>query len=171
LTETKYRIAVSLEAESARPILRSIASELVTNLKEHTNSTQYLQYLEFLASIEEGEEVLKLYETLYPYNNQNSQFLINLGCRAYLNGNYEKAQKIFSEASNLLPYNSLPTYLLSSSIFKISQTNENLDKVISYLARENRNNHPIIFPNPFWHNSLPTLCYAYYLRKKEILFQ
>lgn len=175
LTETKYRIAVSLEPESARPIMRSVAKELSAPTPELTNSIHNLQYLEFLASIEEGEEILKLYESLHPYNNQNPQFLINLGCREYLYGNYENALKHFSEASNLAPYNSLPIYLLSASILKLSlsilnQTSPetNLDRIISYIAKENRNNHLLIFPEPFWHPSLPTNCYGYYLRKKEI---
>ncbi len=175
LTETKYRIAVSFEPESARSIMRSVAKELSEPMPEFTNSTQYFQYLEFLASIEEGEETLKLYESLYPYNNQNPQFLINLGCREYLFGRYENAQKHFSEASNLAPYNSLPIYLLSASILKLSLSTlnkayieTNIDRIISYLAKENRNSHLLIFPEPFWHPSLPTNCYGYYLRKKEI---
>ena len=168
LTETKYRIAVSLEHESARPIMRSIAKDLTQDLRDYSNSVQNLQYLEFLASIEEGDEVLTLYASLYPHNNQNPQYLINFGCREYLNGNYEKAQKYFLEASNLVPNNSLPIYLLSSSLAKQTPPNIDFDKIISYIAKENRNNHLIIFPEPFWHPSLPTFCYGYYLRKKEI---
>ncbi|MCX8064582.1 MAG: hypothetical protein N3G21_05345 [Candidatus Hydrogenedentes bacterium] len=166
LIETKYRIAVSLEPESARPIMRSVVKELQKKLDTSEYSLQYLQYIEFLASIEEGDEVLKLYESIYPFNNQNPEFLIRLGCREYLLGNYEKAKIYFSEAGNLAPLNSLSNYLLLSANFKLS-TYSDFDALITTLIKENINNHSLIFPEPFWHPSLPVYSYAYYLRKKE----
>lgn len=167
LIENKYKIAVSLEKESARPIMRNVVQEIQKRIKNNEYSFQDLQYMEFLASIEEGDEVLRLYEHLYTLNNQNSQFLIRLGCREYLSGYYEKAKKYFEEASNLVHSNSLPTYLISSAELKLSP-DLYFEKIIANIIRENHTNNLLIFPEPFWHTSLPTCSYAHYLRKKEI---
>ncbi|HOK09629.1 MAG TPA: hypothetical protein PLT82_10500 [Candidatus Hydrogenedens sp.] len=169
LDETKYRIALTLENESARPILRSIAQKYSTN-SELKNDSRYLQYLEFLASIEEGEEVIKLYDQIYQSSTYNVSFLINYGCRLYLLGKYEQAQRIFKEAEAFTPSNSLIEYLESATIINPLVNDETIfEHGISIIAKNNRSERPIIYPKPFWHPTLPTNTYLFYMRREECI--
>ncbi len=40
---------------------------------------------------------------------------------------------------------------------------------ISIIAKENRSGNPVIFPEPYWHNTLPKYTYSYYIQKYNIL--
>ncbi|HOV34011.1 MAG TPA: hypothetical protein PLX23_11695, partial [Candidatus Hydrogenedens sp.] len=85
LDETKYRVALTLENESARPIMRNIAKKIFSQ-PDLLDDSRYLQYLEFLASIEENDVVIKFYQDIYDLGNINSSFLINYACKLYFLG-------------------------------------------------------------------------------------
>ncbi len=169
LDETKYRVALTLENESARPIMRNISKKIFSQ-PNLLDDSRYLQYLEFLASIEENDAVIKLYQDIYNLDNINSSFLINYACKLYFLGDYGNAQKLLREAQTLPSNNSLLGYLESAMIINPSVVEEETFATgLSIIAKENRSKYPIIFPEPFWHPTLPKNTYSYYLRKTDRL--
>ncbi len=169
LDETKYRVALTLEKESARPIMRNLATKIFSN-PTLLDDTRYYQYLEYLASIEEDDEVIKLYQNIYDIGDINSSFLSNYAIKLYFLAEYNKARELLQEAQNLPPSNSLLGYLESAMIIIPSVTNENIfAEGISIIAKENRSGTPVTFPEPFWHDTLPKYTYSYYVQKSNIM--
>ncbi len=169
LDETKYRVALTLEKESARPILRNIEKKILSN-PSFLDDPRYIEYLEFLALIEEDDAVLKIYQDIYNNSNINMSFLINYAVKLYFMGDYNKARDIIREAQSLSTNNSLTGYLESSFIINPNINSESIfNEGVSIIAKENRSEKPIIFPEPFWHNTLPKFTYAYYVHKNNIL--
>lgn len=168
LPETKYRIALTLEKESARPIMRNVIKEYESKGMNIQEDSRYIQYLEFLAFVEEGDEILKNYEKLSALNPSNQSLFINYGSRLYLAGEYDKARDQFRKASQLPPHNAFPYYLESATIIAQNDINDDqMNKCLSLLARTNRSDLPVIIPTPFWHHTLPENTYAYYVIKKK----
>lgn len=169
LDETKYRVALTLEKESARPIMRNIATKIISN-PNLLDDPRYLQYLEYLALIEEDDAVIKLYQDIYNIGNIDSSFLSNYAIKLYFLGEYNKARELLREAQNLPPNNSLLGYLESAMIINPSVVNEaTFAEGISIIAKENRSGLPVTFPEPFWHDTLPKYTYSYYVQKSNIL--
>lgn len=169
LDETKYRVALTLENESARPIMRNIAKKIFSQ-PDLLDDSRYLQYLEFLADIEENDAVIKLYQDIYNLGNINSSFLINYACKLYFLGDYENAQKLLKEAQTLPPGNSLFGYLESAMVINPDVVEEEtFANGLSIIAKENRSKSSVIFPEPFWHSTLPKNTYSYYQRKSDRL--
>lgn len=169
LDETKYRVALTLEKESARPIMRNVATKIISN-PNLLDDPRYLQYLEYLALIEEDDAVTKLYQDIYNIGNINSSFLSNYAIKLYFLGEYNKARELLREAQNLPPNNSLLGYLESAMIISSETTDEKIFvEGISIIAKENRSGNPVIFPEPFWHDTLPRYTYSYYVQKSNIL--
>ncbi|MGC9054649.1 MAG: hypothetical protein ACP5KS_12295, partial [Candidatus Hydrogenedens sp.] len=169
LDETKYRVALTLEKESARPIMRNIVQKVLSN-PTLLDDPRYSQYLEFLALIEEDDAVQKLFQDIYNLSNINTSFLTNYVTRLYFLGNYNKARDLIKEAQNLPLNNSLLGYIESAMVITPGTTDEKtLSEGISIIVKENRSGNPIIFPEPYWHNTLPKYTYSYYMQKYNIL--
>lgn len=169
LDETKYRVALTLEKESARPIMRNIATKVLSN-PALLDDPRYSQYLEFLALIEEDDAVQKLFQDIYNITNINTSFLTNYVTQLYFLGDYKKARDLIKEAQSLPPSNSLLGYIESAMVITTGTTDEKtFAEGISIIAKENRSGNPVIFPEPYWHNTLPKYTYSYYIQKYNIL--
>lgn len=169
LDETKYRVALTLEKESARPIMRNITKKAISN-PALLDDPRYSQYLEFLALIEEDDAIQKLFQDIYNISNINTSFLINYITKLYFWGDYKKARDLIKEAQSLPPNNSLLGYIESSMVITPDTTEEKIfTEGISIIAKENRSGNPVIFPEPYWHNTLPKYTYSYYMQKNNIL--
>jgi len=169
LDETKYRVALTLEKESARPIMRNIATKVLSN-PVLLDDPRYSQYLEFLALIEEDDAVQKLFQDIYNISNINTSLLTNYITKLYFFGDYQKARELIKEAQSLPPNNSLLGYIESAMVITPGTTDEkNFAEGISIIAKENRSGNPVIFPEPYWHSTLPKYTYSYYMQKYNIL--
>ncbi|HOV33346.1 MAG TPA: hypothetical protein PLX23_08290, partial [Candidatus Hydrogenedens sp.] len=85
-------------------------------------------------------------------------------------GDYKNAQKLLKEAQTLPIGNSLLGYLESAMVINPDVVEEEtFANGISMIAKENRSKSPVIFPEPFWHQTLPKNTYSYYLRKSDRL--
>ncbi|GEM_PF-1643204 len=169
LDETKYRIALTLENESARPIMRNISKKVFSN-PNLLDDSRYLQYLEFLALIEEDDAVIKTYQDIYNISNTNTSFPINYITKLYFLREYNHARELIKEVQNLSPNNSLLGYLESAMVINPDTKDAKIfTEGISIIAKENRSGNHIIFPETLWHPTLPKYTYAYYLQKYNIL--
>lgn len=169
LDETKYRVALTLEKESARPIMRNIATKVLSN-PALLDDPRYSQYLEFLALIEEDDVAQKLYQDIHNISNINISFLINYITKLYFFEDYNKARDLIKEAQTLPPSNSLLGYIETAMVITPGTTDEKtFAEGISIIAKENRSGNPAVFPEPYWHNTLPKYTYSFYIQKYNIL--
>lgn len=164
LTEAQYRMALTLETDSARAILRNVVKR-----DSEKNEVPNPKYVEALAAIEEDDVVLARYAEAYKLNTGNPSLIINYGCRLFMSGQFKEARERFRESSVLPPKNALPRYLEAAALAAGSSKNEDLSEAIALVARTNNSGDPVIFPQPLWHSSLPQRGAWYARTRREIV--
>lgn len=164
LTEEQYRMALTLETDSARAVLRNVVKR-----DKENNEVPNPKYMEALAAIEEDDVILSAYSEAYRLNPANAALLINYGCRLFMDGQYKDARERFRESSVLPPKNALPRYLEAAALAAGATTDEDLIEAIALVARTNNSGDPVIFPQPLWHSSLPARGAWYARARREIV--
>ena len=150
LNETNYRRALTHHPESARSFLRSVVKRERED-REKPNA----KYIEYLASIEEEDKVLALYDEAYRLNSGDASLLINYGCELYRAGQYIEARERFREAGIIPPPNALPKYLEAAAMAAASPPDADPSATVALVASANNSGDPVLFPEPLWHHSLP----------------
>ncbi len=162
-SETQYRMALTLPDDSARAILRNVVKR-DSEERESPNA----RYVEALAFIEEDDLVLERYQQAYELSPGDQSLAINYGCRLYLDGQYTEARERFREAGVLPPKNALPRYLEAAALAAGMEDQGDLSEPVAIVARANNSGDPVLFPQPSWHQSLPTTGASYAERLRRI---
>lgn len=150
-SETQYRMTRTLHPAQARPILRTVVRR-----EREQSDTPPSRYLEALALVEEPDHVLPTYEQAYAVNPRNAFLSINYGCALYQAGQYEESRERFREAGANPPRNALPRYLEAAALAAGMTATDDLSDLVALLTRANASGDPVLFPEPLWHESLPT---------------
>lgn len=165
-SETQYRMSLTLHPAQARPILRTVVRR-----ETEQNEVPPSRYLEALAQVEEADKVLDNYELAYKANPRNADLIINYGCILYMDGQPEEARERFREAGVNPPRNVLPRYLEAAALTATMAEEDDLSDVIALLTRANASEDPVLFPDPLWHESLPTKGARYQKQRRLIALQ
>ncbi len=166
LVETQYIMSVTLDEPSARAILHNVVRRDQT-----LNDRPTPRYLSALAQIEESDAILERYEQAYQLEPNNAYLIINYGCYLFHEGQFREARERFREAGILPPENALPRYLEAAALAASLADEEDLSEIVTIIVRTNNSAHPLIFPEPPWHHSLPKYGYWYMKRQREIADQ
>lgn len=162
--ESQYRMALTHEDPSARPILRNVVKR-----DAEQNATPRVRYVEALAAVEEDDLVLAGYEQAYRLNPGDSFLIIKYGCQLYLHGNHKDARERFREAGIQPPKNALPHYLEAAALAAGAAPEEDLSEAVALIARANSGGDPILFPAPLWHPSLMKGGDWYVRKQRELI--
>ncbi len=162
-SETQYRMSLTLYPAQARPILRTV-------VRRETEQSDIVssRYLEALAQVEEKDKVLANYDLAYKANPRNAELIMNYGSVLYQDGQYEEARERFREAGVNPPRNILPRYLEAAALAAGMDAEDDLSDVIALLTRANASEDPVLFPEPLWHESLPTQGQRYLEQRCDI---
>ncbi len=163
-SETQFIMSLTLQQESARPILRDVVNDHAKEGKE-VNAA----YIEELASIEEEGFVLTRYQEAYARNPSSWSLVLNYGTRLFLEGQYVEARERFREAGVQDPENALPRYLEAATLAISSEQESDLGEALAIIARTNISGSPVRFPEPVWHSSLPRRGDWYQDKQAEIV--
>ncbi len=150
LNETNYRRALTHHPESARSFMRSVVKR-----EREQHEKPNAKYIEYLASIEEEDKVLALYDEAYRLNSGDASLLINYGCQLYRAGQYIEARERFREAGIIPPPNALPRYLEAAAMAATLAPDDDPSDTLALVASANNSGDPVLFPEPLWHASLP----------------
>ncbi len=167
-SESQYRMALTLQDASARPILRQVLRR-----DAETNEVPSAKYVEALAAVEEADIVLERYQEAYSLNPDDAFLVLNYGTHLYLASRYKEARERFREAGVQPPKNALPRYLEAAALAAgAAGDEEGLDEALTeafaLIARTNTSGDPVLFPQPLWHPSLPKDGMWYAGKRREI---
>lgn len=162
-SETQYRMSLTLYPAQARPILRTVVRR-----ETEQNDIVSSRYLEALAQVEEKDKVLANYDLAYKANPRNAELVMNYGSVLYQDGQYEEARERFREAGVNPPRNILPRYLEAAALAAGMDAEDDVSDVIALLTRANASEDPVLFPEPLWHESLPTQGQRYLEQRCDI---
>ncbi len=163
LSEGQYRMALTHQEASARPILRTVVKN------DSTSDPPNAKYVEALASVEEEDVILKTYEQACKLNPRDQFLLVNYGCRLYREGRYADARDRFHDAGLLPPPNALPRYLEAAATLAGMGPGGDISDVIALVARANATGDGMIYPKPLWHPTLPTNGQWYAKTRRDIV--
>ena len=163
-SETQYRMALTLPADSARAILRNVVKR-----ESERNEAPAAKYVYALASIEEADLVLPRYEQAYKLNPNDSFFILDYGCQLFLRTQYKEARERFREAGIQPPKNALPDYLEAAALAVNIPKDGDMSEALALVARTNNSGESILFPRPLWHASLPEHGQAYAEIRREMV--
>ncbi len=163
--ERLYRMALLLEDDSARALLRN----LVPKDGEVPQDPRYGAYLAALAFIEDGTWdrerqgiyesyavdplVIERYEQALSADKENPFILMMFGCALFLDGQYTRARDLFRDARRFTdPEDALPIYLEAAARAQLGEMQEALS-----LIRQTNDNPAmrVHTPEPLWHATLP----------------
>ena len=164
LTESQYRMALTLPDDSARAILRNV-------VKRDTERSEVptAKYLGALAAIEEEDVILERYGEAYRQDPNNAMMIVNYGCQLFRFGQFKDARERFREAGIQPPKNALPRYLEAAALAEGTAADGDMSETVEILARANNSGDPLVFPKPFWHPSLPRRGAWHAKRSREIV--
>ena len=150
LNEVHYRMALTLEDDSQRAILRNVVRR-----DSETREVPTAKYVEALAYIEEDDLVLERYAEAVKLAPDKGSLLIVYGCKLFQQRRYQEARQIFREATLKATRNALPEYLQAAAIAASSESEDDFRTALALLGRANDSGEPAVFPQPLWHESLP----------------
>lgn len=150
LNEVHYRMALTLEDDSQRAILRNVVRR-----DSETREVPTAKYVEALAYIEEDDLVLERYAEAVKLAPDKGSLLIVYGCKLFQQRHYKEARQIFREATLKATRNALPEYLQAAAIAASSESEDDFRTALALLGRANDSGEPAVFPQPLWHESLP----------------
>lgn len=150
LNEVHYRMALTLEDDSQRAILRNVVRK-----DAEDSEVPRAKYVEALAHIEEDDVVLERFAEAVKLAPDKGALLINYGCRLFQQGRYKDARQVFRDASLKSTRNALPKYLQAAALAASSGSEEDFRTALAQVGRANDAAEPVIFPQPLWHESLP----------------
>jgi len=163
LSEGQYRMALSLEDDSRRAILRNVVMR-----DRRESDVPSARYVAALAYIEEDDIVLDRYAEAAALAPDDSALLMTYGCKLFQRGEYREARRIFAEAGLKSPRNALPDYLQAAAIAASSTSEEDFRTALALVARTNDSGESVAFPQPVWHESLPRQGYWYARMRREM---
>lgn len=150
LNEVHYRMALTLEDDSQRAILRNVVRR---DAEQHEVPTA--KYVEALAYIEEDDLVLERYAEAAKLAPDKGALLIVYGCKLFHHRAYQEARQIFREATLKTSRNALPKYLQAAAIAASSETEDDFRTALALVGRANDSAEAVHFPQPLWHETLP----------------
>lgn len=150
LNEVHYRMALTLEDDSQRAILRNVVRRDAEQREVPT-----AKYVEALAYIEEDDLVLERYAEAAKLAPDKGSLLIVYGCKLFQHRQYADARQIFREATLKTSRNVLPKYLQAAAIAASSETEDDFRTALALLSRANDSGEAVVFPQPLWHETLP----------------
>jgi hypothetical protein len=150
LNEVHYRMALTLEDDSQRAILRNVVRR-----DSEAREVPTAKYVEALAYIEEDDLVLERYAEAVKLAPDKGSLLIVYGCKLFQQRQYQDARQIFREATLKATRNALPEYLQAAAIAAASESEDDFRTALALLGRANDSGEPAVFPQPQWHESLP----------------
>lgn len=150
LNEVQYRMALTLEDDSQRAILRHVVRR-----DSEERDVPTAKYVEALANIEEDDVVLERFAEAAKLAPDKGSLLIVYGCKLFQQGKYLEARQVLREATLKTTRNALPKYLQAAALAASSPTEEDFRTAVALLARANDSGEQDIFPQPLWHESLP----------------
>jgi len=150
LNDVQYRMALTLEDDSQRAILRNVVRRDAEQREVPT-----ARYVEALANIEEEDVVLERFAEAVKLAPDKGSLLIMYGCKLFQQGQYQEARQVFREASLKTSRNALPKYLHAAALAGASGTEEDFRTALAQVTRANDSGEQVIFPQPLWHESLP----------------
>jgi len=150
LTKSQYIMALTLEPESARPVLRQV-------VKRDGEQREFPspKYLAALAEREEADLILPTYERAYKLDPDDSFLAVRYGCRLFLAEKYAEARERFREARLQPPTNALPGYLEAAALQFSDGTKKDVSESLALVARTNSSSDAVLFPQPLWAENLP----------------
>ena len=150
LNEVQYRMALTLEDDSQRAILRNVVRRDAQRSEVPT-----AKYVEALAHIEEEDVVIERFAEAAKLAPDKGSLLILYGCKLFHQGYYNEARQIFREATLKTTRNALPKYLQAAALAAASGTEEDFRTALAQIGRANDSGEQVMFPQPLWHESLP----------------
>ncbi len=162
-SETQYRMALTMQEASARPILRTVVK------RDSASDPPNAKYIEALAAVEEEDVILKTYEQACKLSPRDQSLLVNYGCRLYLEGRYADARDRLHDAGLLPPPNALPRYLEAAATLAGMGPGGDISDVIALVARANSTDDPMVYPKPLWHSTLPVNGQWYAKTRRDIV--
>jgi tetratricopeptide (TPR) repeat protein len=163
LDEVHYRMALTLEDDSQRAILRNVVRRSAAG-----GETPSPRFVAALAYIEEDDMVLERYAQALALAPDDGELLTVYGCKLYQLGAYKEARRIFREAGLKSDDNALPDYLQAAAIAASSSSEEDFRTAVALVARTNDGHRDLVFPQPLWHESLPRYGYWYARMQRDL---
>ncbi len=163
LSEVQYRMALTLEDDSQRAILRNVVKR-----DAGESEAPSPRYVAALAYIEEDDLVLERYAEAVDLAPDDGALLIVYGAKLFQMGEFKEARRIFREAGLKSSGNALPDYLQAAAIAASSPSEEDFRTAVALVARTNDSGEPLVFPQPLWHESLPRRGYWYARLRREL---
>jgi tetratricopeptide (TPR) repeat protein len=155
-TERLYMSALTLEAPSARPMLRQAVKQDAEQREFPTP-----KYVFALAVREEPGNVLETFAHALELDAENADLRIRYGLALLKHGRTEEAAEQFRAAADLDPDNALPMYLEASAAVWLAEGDDALRRSIALVARTNSSGRAVIMPAPLWSAQLPRKGYWY----------
>ncbi len=150
LNEVHYRMALTLEDDSQRAILRNVVRR-----DSEAREVPTAKYVEALAYIEEDDLVLERYAEAVKLAPDKGSLLIVYGCKLFQQRQYQDARQTFREATLKATRNALSKYLQAAAIAASSESEDDFRTALALIGRANDSGEPAVFPQPLWHESLP----------------
>lgn len=163
-SERLYLSALTLEAPSARALLRSA-------VKQDAARRQYPtpKYLHALAEAETEDQALARFREAYSRDPENAWLAIRLGCRLVVEGLPAEARKRFQEAAVRDEDNALPLYLEAAVLPWEEGEADDLSPSVALISRTNNSERTVSLGRPLWFAGLPQSGYWYAdLRRKLV---
>lgn len=150
LNEVHYRMALTLEDDSQRAILRNVVRRDAQQREVPT-----AKYVEALAYIEEDDLVLERYAEAAKLAPDKGSLLIVYGCKLFQHRQFPEARQVFREATLKTTRNALPKFLQAAAIAASSESEDDFRAAMALLGRANDGGEQALFPQPLWHETLP----------------
>lgn len=166
LNEVQYRMALTLEDDSRRAILRNVVRR---DAEEREVPTA--RYVEALAHIEEDDVILERYAEAVKLAPDKGALLIAYGCALFQDGQYRDARQVFREANLKTTRNALPKYLQAAALTASSSSEEDFRTAMALVGRANESGEKVLFPQPPWHESLPRSGQWYHALRQRLAGQ
>lgn len=161
--EEKYKMALTLEPQSARPLL-----QYAVRVMEAGGGQPSPKYLEALAYREEDDKTIPLFRRARELDPTNAALAIRFGCRLYKLGNFEQALGNFRDASLHDDTNALAFYLEAATLPFVNPAEIQLDESLAIIARTNKSAATVSIPEPLWHPDLPRRGQQYEHLRRDI---
>jgi tetratricopeptide (TPR) repeat protein len=162
-TEVQYRMALTLEDDSQRAILRHVVR---SDAKKRDVPTA--KYVEALAYIEEDDLVLERFVEAVKLAPDKGSLLVMYGCKLFQLQRYTEARQILREATLKSSRNALPKYLQAAAIAASSETEDDFRTALALVSRANDSGESVLFPQPLWHETLPKRGNWYEMLKRQL---
>ena len=177
--ELLYRMALKLEPDSARAILRNLVPQEGEEIPQDPRLARYLAALAFIEDSKLERErmgiheeyavdprIIERYEQAYQADKRSEFILLSYGCALFLDAQYSKARDLFRDARSVSePPNALASYLEAAARAALGE----LPEAYNLVSQANSQENAIVrIPQPLWHPSMPRNGYWYAHMRAEV---